>query len=235
MPSTLLRLLTVLALALAPVLAPVLRADDKAPAKAHNFAQWENEIAAFEKTDAQNPPAKGGIVFVGSSSIRLWKTLAEDFPQHRILNRGIGGSEIADSVHFADRIVIPYAPRMVVLYAGGNDLNNGRPPEEVFADFTAFAVKVRAALPAAELAYISSAGNPARWAQVEKVRALNGMIEGYIKQQTNMKFINVFPRMIGDDGLPRPEIFGPDKLHMNPEGYKLWTEIIRPLLPAPDR
>ena len=231
MPSHLLRLLTVLALAFAPVL----RADDQAPAKAHDFAKWESEIAAFEKADAQTPPAKGGIVFVGSSSIRLWKTLAEDFPQHRVLNRGFGGSEIADSVHFADRIVLPYAPRMVVLYAGGNDLNNGRPPEEVFADFTAFAVKVRAALPAAEIAYISSAGNPARWAQVEKVRALNSLIEGYIRQQTNMKFINVFPRMLGDDGLPKPDIFVADKLHMNPEGYKIWTAVIRPLLPAPDK
>ena len=231
MPSHLLRLLAVLALACAP--AP--RADDKAPAKAHNFAQWENEIAAFEKADAQNPPAKGGIVFVGSSSIRLWKTLAQDFPLHHVLNRGFGGSEIADSVHFADRIVLPYAPRMVVLYAGGNDLNNGRPPEEVFADFKAFAEKVRAGLPVAELAYISSAGNPARWAQVEKVQALNGLIEGYLRQQPNMKFINVFSRMLGDDGLPKPEIFIADKLHMNAEGYKLWTEVVRPFLPAPDK
>ncbi len=231
MPSTFLRLLAAFALAFAPSL----RADDKAPAKAHDFAKWENEIAAFEKADAQNPPAKGGIVFVGSSSIRMWKTLGQDFPQHRVLNRGFGGSEIADSVHFADRLVLPYAPRMVVLYAGGNDLNYGRPPAEVFADFKAFADKVRAALPAAEIAYISSAGNPARWAQVEKVKALNGMIAGFIKEQPNMKFIDVFTRMLGDDGLPKPDIFIADKLHMNAEGYKIWTEVIRPLLPAPDR
>ena len=231
MPSTFLRVLAVLALAFAPVL----RADDKAPEKPHNFAQWEKEIAAFEQADAKVPPPKGGIVFVGSSSIRLWKTLAQDFPQHRVLNRGFGGSEVADSVQFADRIVLPYAPRMVVLYAGGNDLNAGKTPELVFADFKAFAEKVRAALPAAELAYISSAGNPARWAQVEKVKALNAMIEAFIKEQPRMKFINVFPRMLDDDGLPRPEIFLPDKLHMNADGYKLWTEIIRPLLPAPDK
>ena len=231
MPSHLLRLLIVLALAFAPVL----RADDQAPAKAHDFAKWESEIAAFEKADTQTPPAKGGIVFVGSSSIRLWKTLAEDFPQHRVLNRGFGGSEIADSVHFADRIVLPYAPRMVVLYAGGNDLNNGRPPEEVFADFTAFAVKVHAALPAAEIAYISSAGNPARWAQVENVQALNAMIAAHIKEQPHMKFIDVFHPMLGDDGLPRPGIFLPDQLHMNADGYKIWTAIIRPFLPVPDQ
>ena len=226
-----LHLLTALALAFAPAA----RADDNAPGKPHDFAKWEEEIAAFEQADAQTPPPKGGIVFVGSSSIRLWKTLAQDFPQHRVLNRGFGGSEIADSVYFADRLVLPCEPRMVVLYAGGNDLNNGRPPEEVFADFQAFTAKLRAKLPDAEIAYISSAGNPSRWAQVENVRALNGMIAAFIKEQPHMKFINVFTRMLGDDGLPRPEIFVADKLHLNAEGYKLWTEIIRPFLPAPDR
>ena len=226
-----LHLLAVLALAFAPAA----RADDKAPAKPHDFTKWEKEIAAFEQADAETPPAKGGIVFVGSSSIRMWKTLAQDFPQHRVLNRGFGGSEIADSVYFADRIVLQYEPRMVVLYAGGNDLNNGRPPAEVFADFQAFTAKVRAKLPDAEIAYISSAGNPARWAQVENVKALNAMIAAFIKDQPHMKFIDVFPRMLGEDGLPRPEIFVADKLHMNAEGYKLWTEIVRPFLPAPAR
>ena len=233
MRSPFLHLLTALALALA--LAPALRADDKAPAKPHNFAQWEKEIAAFEQADAQTPPVKGGIVFVGSSSIRMWKTLAQDFPQHRVLNRGFGGSEIADSVHFADRLVLPYEPRMVVLYAGGNDLNNGRPPEEVFADFKAFTAKLRAKLPDAEIAYISSAGNPARWKQVENVKALNGMIAAFIKDQPHMKFINVFAPMLGDDGLPKPDIFVADKLHMNAEGYKIWTAVVGPFLPAPDR
>ena len=221
--------------ALALAFAPAARADDKVSAKPHDFAKWEKEIAAFEHADAQTSPAKGGIVFVGSSSIRLWKTLVQDFPQHRVLNRGFGGSEIADSVWFADRLVLPYEPRMVVLYAGGNDLNNGRTPEEVFADFKAFTAKLRAKLPEAEIAYISSAGNPARWAQVEKVKALNGMIAAFIKNQPHMKFIDVFSRMLGDDGLPRPEIFVADKLHMNAEGYKIWTEVIRPFLPAPDR
>lgn len=215
-------------------LAPAVRADDKvAEKKPHDFAKWEKEIAAFEHADAQTPPPKGGIVFVGSSSIRLWKTLAQDFPEHHVLNRGFGGSEIADSVHFADRLVLPYEPRLIVLYAGGNDLNNGRPPAEVFADFQAFTALLRAKVPDAEIAFISSAGNPARWAQVENVKALNAMIADFIKKQPHMKFIDVFHPMLGDDGLPRPEIFGPDKLHMNPEGYKLWTKIIAPLLPPP--
>jgi len=90
-------------------------ADEATPDR---FAKWEKEIAAFEAKDAEHPPEKGGIVFIGSSSIRMWKTLETDFPKYRVLNRGFGGSEIEDSVHFADRIVFPYAPRMVVLYAG---------------------------------------------------------------------------------------------------------------------
>src|SRR4051794_6395257 len=94
------------------------------------FAKWEKEIAAFEEKDRQNPPPKGAIVFIGSSSIRKWATLAEDFSHHQVINRGFGGSQIIDSVHFADRIVLPYEPRMVVLYAGGNDIHLGKAPEQ---------------------------------------------------------------------------------------------------------
>ena len=216
--------LTLLALAALPLFAT-----------AADFEKWEKEITSFEQHDRENPPPPNGIVFVGSSSIRLWSTLAADFPQHRVLNRGFGGSEIADSVHFADRIVLPYAPRMVVLYAGGNDLNNGKAPEQVFADFKAFVETLRAKLPAVEIAYISSAPNPARWAQVEKVKALNAMIAEFSAAQTKMKFINVFPQMLAEDGMPKPDIFRDDRLHMNPEGYKIWTRIIAPLLPPPDR
>ena len=100
--------------------------------------KWEKEIAAFEAKDKENPPAKGQIVFVGSSSIKKWTTLQKDFPHHRVLNRGFGGSQLGDSVYFADRIVIPYAPRMVVVYSGGNDINAGKTPENVFASFQAF-------------------------------------------------------------------------------------------------
>lgn len=213
------------------VFAPQLRAE----APVDPFAKWEKEISAFEEKDRQNPPPKGGIVFVGSSSIRKWTTLAEDFPHHQVLNRGFGGSQIIDSVHFADRIVLPYEPRMVVLYAGGNDIHAGKSPAQVFADFQAFVEKIRAKLPKTEIACISIAGNPSRWAEVDKVKALNSMIESYIQDKPGLKFINVFPRMLGDDGKPRPEIFVADRLHMNAEGYKLWTEIVGQYLPAPDR
>ena len=190
------------------------------------FAKWEQEISAFEASDITNPPPKEAIVFVGSSSIRMWKNLAKDFPDRAVLNRGFGGSQIIDSVHFADRIVLPYAPRQIVMYAGGNDINAGKTPEQVFADFKAFVAKVQAALPATRIAYISSAPNPARWAQVERVRRLNQLIEEYTRTDSHLDFINVFPQMLGPDGQPKPDIFLADRLHMNERGYALWREIV---------
>ena len=193
-------------------------------------ARWEPEIKAFEAADKTNPPPEGAILFIGSSSIRLWKTLAQDFPEHKIVNRGFGGSQIVDSVSFAERILLPCRPRMIVLYAGGNDINSGKPPGQVFADYRSFVQKVHAALPETRVAYISIAPNPARWAQVEKVRAANELIGSYARGHPKLAFINVFPHMIGEDGRPRPELFVEDRLHMNANGYALWTKIVSPYL-----
>jgi lysophospholipase L1-like esterase len=190
---------------------------------------FEAEISAFEASDKTNPPPPNAILFIGSSSIRLWKTLAQDFPDHAVVNRGFGGSQIADAVHFADRIVYPYKPRMIVFYSGGNDINAGKSPEHVFADFKEFAGKVQSRLPATRLAYISIAPNPARWSQVEKVKAANRMIEEYCKTN-QLTFINVFPHMLGANGQPRPEIYVEDGLHMNAKGYALWTQLVKPYL-----
>ena len=204
---------------------------DEAPT---GFAKWETEIAAFEKHDQENPPPKHAIVFVGSSSIRKWTTVAMDFPHHRVLNRGFGGSELGDSAHFADRIVLPYEPRFIVVYAGGNDINNHQTAGQVFESFKALVAKVRAQQPDVPIAYISIAGNPKRWAQVEEVKKANALIEAFTKEQPHLVFIDVFHAMLGEDGLPKPDIFVEDRLHMNAEGYKLWTEIVGRYLPEPD-
>jgi lysophospholipase L1-like esterase len=195
----------------------------------HNPAKWEKDIAAFEAADRTNTPPKGGIVFVGSSSIRLWKTLAADFPGHKVLNRGFGGSQLADSVHYAHRIIVPYQPRQVVIYAGGNDLNAKKSPAVVYGDFVALTERIRAALPQTRISYIAIAGNPKRWAQVEAVRKANRLIENYCHRQ-DMDFINTFPLMLGPDGLPKPDIFVEDQLHMNERGYAIWREAVRPYL-----
>src|SRR5882672_1049924 len=193
------------------------------------------EINAFADVDHYDPPPKDAILFVGSSSIRLWKTLAQDFPNHQVINRGFGGSQIIDSVNYADRIVIPYQPKHIVFYAGGNDINAGKSPEEVLADFQAFVRKVREPLPHVEISYISIAPNPARWAQVGRVREANRLISTYARYDGRISFIDVFPHMLGRNGLPRPDIFVDDRLHMNAKGYELWKQIVGAHLDQPAR
>jgi lysophospholipase L1-like esterase len=192
----------------------------------HNSAQWEKDIGAFEARDRTNPPPKGCIVFVGSSSIRMWKGLAADFPGLPVVNRGFGGSQLADSARFAERIITRYEPRQVVIYAGGNDINAGKEPDIVYGDFVALVERIRAKCPGVKIAFISSAPNPARWKQVEKVKRLNALVDDYCRHHRRMSFINVFPLMLGTDGQPKPDIFLPDRLHMNAKGYAIWKEAV---------
>ena len=187
---------------------------------------FEPEIRAFEARDLANPPPKQAVLFVGSSSIRLWKTLAQDFPEYRVINRGFGGSQIVDATHFAKRIVFPYEPRVIVMYSGGNDINAGKSAERVFADFQAFVSAVREKLPATHIAYISIAPNPARWSQVERIRRANELIRAYTTTDPRLSFIDAYAKMLGPDGQPRPDIFVADRLHMNEKGYAIWKQIV---------
>ena len=191
---------------------------------------FAKEINAYTALDTTNSPARSGILFIGSSSIRLWKTLEQDFPARPVFNRGFGGSQIIDSVNYADRIVFPYKPRHIVLYAGGNDINAKKSPAQVFADFQAFVAKVHARLPRTRISYISIAPNPARWAQVENVREANRLIENFTRRDARLNFINVFPHMLGAEGQPLPDIFVADRLHMNAKGYEIWRRVVGPHL-----
>lgn len=197
------------------------------------FAKWEADIAAFEAQDREHPPEPGGIVFVGSSSIRLWD-LKRDFPDLPVLNRGFGGSQVADSTHFAERIVIPYRPRIVVLYAGDNDIAQGVTPCQVCENFVAFAETVHAALPETRIIYIAIKPSMKRWALIHRVRAANALINAACTDGERLTFLDVEPPMLGDDGQPRRELFVEDGLHLNPQGYALWTELLRPHLSIRD-
>jgi lysophospholipase L1-like esterase len=193
----------------------------------HNFAKWEKDIAAFEQMDHTNPPPKGAVLFIGSSTIRLWSSLAQDFPQQRVLNRGFGGSEILDSTHFAERIVFPYAPRTIFLRAGVNDLFAGKSPEQVFADFKEFVATVHAKLPDTDIVYISINPTVARWAQVDKEKVLNTAVEQFARTAPHVKYLDATSVSLGPDGRPRPELFRPDKLHFNAAGYQVLAERVR--------
>lgn len=199
----------------------------QAPAPAN---KWEHDIKKFEEADRQTPPAKGAVVFVGSSSIRMWKDLAADFPEIKVINRGFGGSELADSTYFADRIITPYQPRMIVLYAGDNDLAAGKTPQQVFEAYQAFVGRVRAKLTNVKIAYISIKPSLARLKLMEQMRTANELIRGYAAKGKNLVFIDVFTPMLSAEGQPRPELFIKDGLHMTREGYDIWRKVIAPYL-----
>jgi lysophospholipase L1-like esterase len=190
---------------------------------------WEKEIATFEKKDREHPPPTNGILFVGSSSIRLWD-LPKYFPGMELTNRGFGGSQIADSVRFAPRIILKHRPRLVVLYAGDNDLAFGKPPEQVCADFKSFVKAIHAELPRTRIIFISIKPSILRWKLEKKMREANALIETVCKQDERLVYVDVVKPMLGKDGKPRPELFVKDGLHLNDKGYRLWTDILKPHL-----
>lgn len=202
-------------------------ADD---AVAKHAAKFEKEIKAFEEADRKAPPPQGAVLFVGDSAVRMWKTVAQDFPEYKVINRGFGGSELADSVYYADRIVIPYHPRLIVLKAGGNDLSGGKTPERIAADFKLFVQAVRSKLPDVRIAYQSTNPNVARWKQKEARLQTNALIKAIVAEGTNLDFIEVWTPFLDAQGNPRPELLLKDGMHWNADGYKVLAEIVRPHL-----
>ena len=197
------------------------------PPEQHNFARWEKEVAAYEASDRTNAPLKGGNVFIGSSTVRLWKTLPQDLPSLQPINRGFGGSDIEDATHFADRIIFPYLPKNVFLRAGGNDLWNGKSPEEVFVHFKEFVEAIQTRLPRTEVTFISLSPSLARWSQAQREKKLNELIAAYVRSKSRVNYIETYDMPLGKDGKPRAELFVSDKLHFNEAGYKLFAERLR--------
>jgi lysophospholipase L1-like esterase len=206
------------------VLVWMLRAD----VPAFQADPWAKEMAAFSEQD-QKAPGIGGVVFVGSSSIRLWD-LAKYFPNLSALNRGFGGSQMIDSVNHADLLVIRHKPRTVIVYAGDNDLAAGKSPQQVSDDFKAFVAKIRSALPETRVAYIGIKPSIQRWAIVGKVRQANALIREYCDTDDRLGFIDVDGPMLGWDGKPRKDLFVEDGLHLSPKGYALWAMLVQPFV-----
>lgn len=196
--------------------------------------RWEKDVAAYEAADRIAPPPRGEIVFVGSSSILRWDTRAA-FPDLTVINRGLSGSEMADAVRFADRIIIPYEPRVVVVYAGDNDISSaGRLSEQVVVEAERLVAKVRARLPETRFVFIGVKPSLARWTQVDRMRAANAMLRAFCTHDDRVAYVDVDAAMLGWDERPRRELFVEDGLHLSAEGYRLWTMLLRPFLtPAP--
>jgi len=201
--------------------------------------KWEAAIARFEEADRKNPPPKGAVLFVGSSSIVRWKTLAQDFPEVITLNRGFGGSVLADVTRYVDRIVIPYAPKQIVFYSGDNDIAQKRTPAQILADFQAFVTRVRATLPGVRILFLSIKPSPARWNLREQIQDANRLIREWIETKQSQPaggaagdtvYIDIYDPMLNEEGQPEPALYGPDKLHLTDAGYRLWVRLVRPVL-----
>ena len=193
--------------------------------------RWEPTIKKFEEADKLSPPPQNAIVFIGASSIVRWN-LKESFPElgAQAINRGFGGSLAADSVRYADRVVIPYKPRMVVFYAGDNDVEANHTPAQIAGDFAAFEQKVHAALPDTQIVFISIKPSIRRFPWIEQIKGANALVREYCATHPHLTFVDIVPQMLGEDGKPRKELLVADGLHMTPAGYKIWNDAMRPIL-----
>jgi lysophospholipase L1-like esterase len=201
-----------------------------APSPAAAPHPFEEDIHQFEAADRRAPPPTGAVLFVGSSSIRMWETLAQDFPGVPTINRGFGGSQLGDVVYFADRIILPYKPRVIVVYAGDNDLEAGRSPHQVLSDFEQLVIHVLPRLPEARILFVSIKPSIARWRLVDEIREANALVRDYTTRDKRLVYVDVFTPMLDERGQPRPELFLEDGLHMNAKGYAIWRERIAPLI-----
>jgi lysophospholipase L1-like esterase len=204
----------------APTPAPTVAAADR----------FEPEIRKFEAADQLKPPPSGSTVFVGSSSIRRWQTLGNDFSGVPVLNRGFGGSEASDVLRYLDRAVLRYRPSRVVLYAGDNDLARGKSPAQIVSDFRSIAERIHRELPNAQVVFLSIKPSLARWHLVTSTWEANLLLQKLVDEDRRRFYVDVFTPMIGRDGKPRPELFVEDGLHLTAEGYALWTRALAPVL-----
>lgn len=197
--------------------------------------KWADAMARFAAEDSKYTPPQGGVVFVGSSSIRLWD-LPQSFPDldPPPLNRGFGGSELEDSIHHADLLIVKHEPRLVVIYAGDNDVAAGKDAERVARDFELLSNLIKLHLPRTKIVYIAIKPSIARWKLADTMRDANQQIAEACAEDELLTFIDVWQPMLGDDGKPRGELFRDDGLHLNDKGYELWTSLVAPLLEPDD-
>ncbi|MDQ4139465.1 MAG: SGNH/GDSL hydrolase family protein [Bacteroidota bacterium] len=198
--------------------------------QAQDFQKWEKEISDIEKQDKKSTPPANPIVFTGSSSIRLWETLNKDFPDKKVLNRGFGGSQTFEVLHFADRLILPYQPKQVVIYVGDNDLAAGKTPDQVVADFKALFQKVRQNSPATYITFISIKPSPSRKQLLPAITQTNQLIRQYLAEQDRTDYVDIYSRMLLPSGKFNPVLYRADSLHMTDAGYRIWADAVRPVL-----
>jgi lysophospholipase L1-like esterase len=192
--------------------------------------RFEDEIKQFEEADKTNIPPQGAVLFAGSSSIRLWSTLQQDFAPLPVINRGFGGSTIPEVIYYAERIIYKYQPSIIVFYCGENDMAENDAPPVVFQNFKKFMGETEKKLPNTTVVVISAKPSPQRWNLWRSFQQYNSMVEQFAKNRPRLRFINISEQLMGADGHPDASLFVEDKLHLNSSGYERWTNVLKPIL-----
>jgi lysophospholipase L1-like esterase len=190
--------------------------------------RFAGEIAAFMAWDRKNAFPERGMLFVGSSSIRLWET-ATAFPGEPIVNRGFGGSELSDVIAWYDQVIRPYAPQKILVYAGDNDIAGGKTAGQVFEDYRQLVAKVKADFPATELVFLSIKPSRLRWAEWPEMLKANALVQRYADRHPGLGYVDLAAPLLDAAGQPK-DVYLEDGLHLNEHGYALWREALAPLL-----
>ena len=202
-------------------------------AKADRF---EAQVLAYEAEDKASPPPAGAILFIGDSQFFRWKTIHEDLAGYTVINRGIDSFQIPDLIRYADRLVTPYRPRLIVMHVGGNDVHHGRQsPEQILVAFQSFVRKVRAVYPDVPIIFSSLTPGPGRWDEAAQRVEVNRVLREYIETQPDLRFVDLWSAMLTRDGQPREELWVEDRVHPNHAGYLLRVKLTKPLLGKPDK
>jgi lysophospholipase L1-like esterase len=207
-------------------------ASQPAMTQAERFAA---KVAEYEAEDRAHPPPKGALLFAGDSQFYRWKTIHEDLKGYTLINRGIDSFQLEHLIQYADRLVLPYEPRLIVLHVGGNDVHTGKSPERVLADFKTLVAKIRVKYPKVPIVFSSLTPGPGRWDEAPQRIATNRALRDYIATQPDLRFIDLWTAMLTSDGKPREDLWVADRVHPNHAGYLLRVELTRPFLGAPDQ
>ncbi len=190
--------------------------------------QWyEEEVRALEKKTAENRPMDGVIVFYGSSSFRLWDGLESDFANAKIINLAFGGSTLEACGYFFERIFANVSPSVLFFYAGDNDIGDGKNPEQILYYFKTLLQKFKTAFPQTPFIFLSIKPSPSRWRLREKIIATNEMIKNELSKEQNCYYLDIYSKMLDENGAPNRGYFEPDMLHLSKDGYALWATLLK--------
>jgi lysophospholipase L1-like esterase len=195
----------------------------------NSHLRFKREIDEFIEWDSKNSVPDDAVLFVGSSSIRMWPTCRR-FPDMKVINRGFGGSQISDVIYYFDRIVLPYKPKVIVFYAGDNDVAAGKSAEPVLKDYRRFINIVHKAIPKTPVIFIAIKPSLSRWKLWPEMKRANTMIEDYCYRNERLFFVDISVALLGKNGKPDEKLFLDDQLHLSDEGYAKWTAMLRPVI-----